>query len=54
MQTARNWVRWYCACCASQLPALLPKTLDQLTAISGEIPRFPFTCSDSVMRSPSA
>ena len=39
----------------SQLSALPPKTLDSLTAISGEIPRFPFTSSNNVVRvTPSA
>src|ERR1700685_1816131 len=33
-----------------QLAALPPKTFDNLTAISGEIPRFPLTSSDGVVR----
>src|SRR6266851_78966 len=54
MRSARICARSYCACCVSQLSALLPKTLDNRTAISGEIPRFSFTNSDSVVRvSPS-
>jgi len=32
----------------SQLSSLAPKTCDSLTAISGEIPRLPFTSSDRV------
>src|SRR5437588_3243342 len=46
MRSARTWARSYCACCVSQPSALPPKTLDNRTAISGEIPRFPFTSSD--------
>lgn len=38
------------ACCTNQLSALPPKTLDNLTAISGEMPRLPFTSSDKVVR----
>jgi hypothetical protein len=37
------------------LSALPPKTLDSLTAISGDMPRLPFTSSESVVRvTPSA
>jgi len=40
---------------SSQLWALPPKTFDKRTAISGEIPRFSFTSSESVVRvTPSA
>src|SRR5258708_17498152 len=48
--SARTCARSYCACCTSQLSALPPKTLDSLTAISGEMPRFLFTSSDKVVR----
>src|SRR5271157_1242009 len=55
MRLAGMWARSECACCVSQLSALPPKTCDNLTAISGEIPRFPFTSSESVVRvTPSA
>src|SRR5260370_22000430 len=55
MRSTRTWASSYCACCVSQLSALPPKTLDNRTAISGEIPRFPFTSSDRVVRvTPSA
>jgi hypothetical protein len=50
IRSARTCAGSYCACCTSQLSALPPKTLDSLTAISGEMPRFPFTGSDSVVR----
>src|ERR1039458_130366 len=50
MRSARTWARSYCACCTSQLSALPPKTLYSLTAISGDMPRFPFTNSESVLR----
>src|ERR1051326_7527515 len=50
MRSAWTWASSYCACCTSQLSALPPKTLDNLTAISGEMPRFPFTSSDRVVR----
>ena len=43
------------ACCVSQLAALPPNIFDSRTAISGEIPRLPFTSSDSFVRvTPSA
>src|SRR5216684_3384788 len=55
MRSGRTWARSYCACCTSQLSALPPKTFANLTAISGEMPRFPFTNSDKVVRvTPSA
>src|SRR6266566_3856258 len=55
MRPVRTWARSWCACWVSQLSALPPKTLDNRTAISGEIPRFPFTSSDSVVHvTPSA
>src|SRR5260370_40952370 len=55
IRSTRTWASSYCACCVSQLSALPPKTLDNRTAISGEIPRFPFTSSDRVVRvTPSA
>jgi len=39
----------------SQLAAPPPNTFDSRTAISGEMPRFPFTGSDKVVRvTPSA
>src|SRR6266705_69722 len=41
MRLARTWARSWCACWVSQLCALPPKTLDNRTAISGEIPRLP-------------
>ena len=50
IRPARTWARSYCACCTSQLSALPPKTLDSLTAISGDMPRFSFTSSESVVR----
>src|SRR5229473_4637204 len=55
MRSTRTCASSYCACCVSQLSALPPNTFDKRTAISGEIPRFPFTSSDSVVRvTPSA
>src|ERR1700686_1393617 len=55
MRPARTCARSYCACWTSQLSALPPKTLDKRTAISGDMPRFPFTSSESVFReTPSA
>ncbi len=36
--------------CANQLSALPPNTCSSRTAISGEMPRFPFTSSESVER----
>src|SRR6266403_3827675 len=55
MRSVRTWASSYCACCVGQLSALPPKTLESRTAISGEIPRFSFTSSDSVVRvTPSA
>src|SRR6266851_8393915 len=55
IRSTRTWASSYCTCCVSQLSALPPKTLDNRTAISGEIPRFPFTSSDRVVRvTPSA
>ncbi len=35
---------------AQQLSALPPKTFDSLTAISGDMPRCPFTSSERVLR----
>src|ERR1035437_7243970 len=53
--SVRTCARSYCACCTSQLWALPPNTLDSLTAISGETPRFPLTRSESAVRvAPSA
>ena len=55
IRSAWTWASSYCACCTSQLSALPPNTLDSLTAISGEIPRFSFPSSDNVVRvTPSA
>lgn len=50
IRSTRTRARSYCACCTSQLLELPPKTLDNRTAISGEIPRFSFTSSDNVVR----
>src|SRR5437016_5018902 len=50
MRSARTWARSYCACCTSHVSALPPKTLNSLTAISGDMPRLPFTSSESVLR----
>lgn len=50
IRSRRTWARSYCACCTSQPCSVPPKALDSLTAISGDMPRFPFTSSDSVLR----
>ena len=50
MRPRRTWARSYCACCSSQPSSVPPKTLDSLTAISGDMPRFPLTSSESVLR----
>src|SRR5450759_3407107 len=50
MRSRRTWARSYWACCTSQPCSVLPKSLDSLTAISGDMPRFPCTSSDSVLR----
>jgi hypothetical protein len=55
MRPARTCARSYCACWTSQLSTLPPKALDKRTAISGDMPRFPLTSSESVFRvTPSA
>jgi hypothetical protein len=48
--SASTWASSYCACCASQLSALPPNTLDSLRAISGEMPPLALTSSESVVR----
>src|SRR5437879_7343935 len=50
MRSRGTCARSYWACCTSQPSSVPPKTFDNLTAISGEIPRFPFTSSESVLR----
>src|SRR5271165_6786530 len=50
MRSRWTWARSYWACCTSQLSSLPPKTLVSLTAISGDMPRFPFTSSERVLR----
>ncbi len=50
MRSRRTCARSYWACCTSQPCPAPPKTLDSLTAISGDIPRFPLTSSESVLR----
>src|SRR5208337_5638954 len=40
----------YWDCCASQPSSVPPKTWEILTAISGDMPRLPFTSSESVLR----
>src|SRR5450755_209647 len=50
IRSRRTWARSYWACCTSQPSSAPPKTFDNLTAISGDIPRFSFTSSESVLR----
>src|SRR6185312_9093957 len=50
MRPRSTCARSYWACCTSQLSALPPKTFSSRTAISGEMPRFPFANSESVLR----
>src|ERR1039458_1983207 len=49
-RSRRTWARSYWACCTSQPSSVPPKTFDSLTAISGDMPRFPFASSESVLR----
>src|ERR1035438_1015606 len=50
IRSRRTWARSYCACWMSQPCSVPPKTFASLTAISGDMPRFALTSSESVLR----